>query len=201
LRAIRDFLTFVALLALGGITLNAAVAVVRQGWPTGQDEVSVDVWAALTQEDLSAADVGRRRALVRRIERDLDDGTGLQPTSNEPTPDERQRLQGNLACLAQQWLYDQSQRYAALPGDQREQHLDALVETWSRRRRAVEQSAERTEGSAQLGDAVLMTILVGPGRQWLAELSPEEFDRVQTFVADLRTRALVRGMAGAALGG
>ena len=165
---IRRTLSFLALLALGGLSLFGAVQAVRFSLSGDAAAPSENYRASIADRELRETvlspgladrEAAEQAEIAEAVAQRLDRG-GWKLAPRRLSDDERQQLQQNLAILAARWLIARAEESHAQHGKERDVLLDghiARVVAWGRR---AEGLPER-ERDAYLEGRVLA------GTQWL----------------------------------
>jgi hypothetical protein len=141
---IRRTLSFLALLALSGLSLFGAVQAVRFGLSGSAAAPSEEYRASIADRELRETVLSpglrdrppaEQAAIAEAVARRLDRG-GWKLAPRRLKDEDRRQLQQNLAILAVRWLSARAEEWDALAGREREETLDrhiARVVVWGRR--------------------------------------------------------------------
>ncbi len=100
--------------------------------PIARQAVCEGVVCWLATDDLSDYGMDSRRHLARRIANHLDAGRRADESASGLTHQQRVRLAANGELLLEAWLYDEKDRYFALPADKRPAHVDECIDSFLR---------------------------------------------------------------------
>lgn len=141
---IRRTTSFLALLALCGLSLFGAVQAVRFSLSGDAAAPSEEYRASIADRELreevlspglAERPAAEQAAIAEALARRLDRG-GWKLAPRRLTDDQRQQLQKNLAILAVRWLIARAEEYDVEQGTKREELLEghiARVVAWGRR--------------------------------------------------------------------
>ena len=100
--------------------------------PMARQAVCEGVVCWLATDDLSDYSMNSRRHLARRIAVHLDAGRRADESASGMSREQRVRLAVNGELLLEAWLYDEKDRYFALPTEKRPAYVDQRIDSFLR---------------------------------------------------------------------